>query len=152
MLLWLSPHPQPLRNRGIIVSEKVICRIMREEDLSVPFKKHRKYSSYKGEITPAALNILKRDFHADKPNEKWLADIIEFHILAGKIYLSLMIDCFDGLPVSWTIGTQPDAKRVNAMLDMAVKTLNPNEHPIMHIDRGCHYRWPGWINRMNQAG
>lgn len=141
-----------LRNRGIIISEKVVRRIMREENLSVPFKKRRKYSSYKGEITPAAPNILKRDFHADKPNEKWLTDITEFHIPAGKIYLSPMIDCFDGLPVSWAIGTRPDAELVNAMLDMAVKTLSPNEHPIVHTDRGCHYRWPGWINRMKQAG
>ena len=141
-----------LRNRGIIISEKVVRSIMREENLSVPFKKRRKYSSYKGEIIPAAPNILKRDFHADKPNEKWLTDITEFHIPAGKIYLSPMIDCFDGLPVSWTIGTQPDAKLVNVMLDMAVKTLSPNEYPIVYTDRGCHYRWPGRINCMNQAG
>jgi transposase InsO family protein len=60
--------------------------------------------SYKGEITPAVENLPERDFRADKPNLKWLTDITEFHIPAGKIYLSPVIDCFDGLAVSWTIG------------------------------------------------
>nr|MCR4651880.1 IS3 family transposase [Lachnospiraceae bacterium] len=83
---------------------------------------------------------------------KWLTDITEFHIPAGKVYLSPIIDCFDGLPVSWTIGTSPDAELVNTMLDNAVSILNENEHPIVHSDRGCHYRWPGWIERMEKAG
>ena len=80
---------------------------MQEENLVVPFVKMKKYSSYVGEVTPAVENLVKRDFHAGKPNELWLTDITEFHIPSGKIYLSPMIDCFDGLPVSWTIGTSP---------------------------------------------
>ena len=38
------------------------------------------------------------------------------------------------------------------MLDNAIQKLHENEHPIIHSDRGCHYRWPGWIDRMNSAG
>ena len=141
-----------LKNNGTTVSEKVVRRIMREEGLVVPLKKQRKYSSYKGEISPAVPNVIDRDFHADNPNEKWLTDITEFHIPAGRIYLSPIIDCFDGLPVCWTIGTSPDAELVNSMLDAAIQTLGDNEHPIVHSDRGCHYRWPGWIERMDAAG
>ena len=37
------------------------------------------------------------------------------------------------------------------MLDLAIQTLQENEHPIVHSDRGGHYRWPGWIDRMNAA-
>ena len=88
----------------------------------------------------------------DKPNLKWLTDITEFGIPAGKVYLSPIIDCFDGFPVSWTIGTSPDADLVNEMLDMAIATLSAGEHPIVHSDRGCHYRWPGWIERMENNG
>lgn len=143
---------QGLKNRGEVVSEKVVRRIMREEHLVVPTKKRRKYNSYKGEISPAVPNVINRDFHADAPNRKWLTDITEFHIPAGKIYLSPIIDCFDGLPVSWAIGTSPDAELVNTMLDEAISTLSPDEHPIVHSDRGCHYRWPGWIERMEKAG
>ena len=96
--------------------------------------------------------MIERSFHAEQPNIKWLTDITEFHIPAGKIYLSPIIDCFDGLPVSWTIGTSPDAELVNTMLDNAIGTLKGNDHPIIHSDRGAHYRWSGWIERMENAG
>ena len=137
---------------GSRVSEKVIRHLMKDENLVVKAKRRRKYNSYKGEITPAVENKIERDFHADAPNLKWLTDITEFHIPAGKIYLSPIIDCFDGLPVSWTIGTSPDADLVNTMLDNAINKLGDNEKPIVHSDRGCHYRWPGWIERMEKAG
>ena len=140
-----------LKRENITVSEKVVRRIMQEENLVVPFVKMKKYSSYVGEVTPAVKNLVKRNFHADKPNKLWLTDITEFHIPAGKIYLSPMIDCFDGLPVSWTIGTSPNADLANTMLDIAIKTLAKDEHPIIHTDRGGHYRWPGWIERMEKA-
>ena len=57
---------------------------MREEGLFLRIKSRQKYSSYKGEITPAVPNLLKRDFHASQPNTKWLTDITEFDIPAGK--------------------------------------------------------------------
>ena len=63
-----------------------------------------------------------------------------------------MIDCFDGLLVAWTIGTSPDAELVNTMLDDAISQLQEGEHPTVHTDWGCHYRWPGWITRMAVAG
>ena len=141
-----------LRTNGRIVSEKVVRRIMREEEMKVYNKRRRGYSSYKGEISPEVENVINRDFHAEKPNEKWLTDITEFSIPAGKVYLSPLIDCFDGMPVSWTIGTSPDAALVNTMLDNAISTLSENEKPLVHSDRGCHYRWPGWIERMEKAG
>ena len=141
-----------LRNRGKIVSEKVIKRLMREESLIVKLPKMRKYNAYKGEITPAVENIVNRDFHADAPNIKWLSDITEFQIKGGKVYLSPVIDCFDGAIVSWTMGTSPNAELVNDMLDMAIRTLKKGEKPIVHTDRGVHYRWPGWIYRMEKAG
>jgi transposase InsO family protein len=43
-----------------------------------------------------------------KPMKKWLTDLTEFRIPAGKVYLSPIIDCFDGMVVSWA-GTSPDA-------------------------------------------
>lgn len=141
-----------IKFNGARVSEKIIRRIMREERLIVPCKKKRRYNSYMGEISPAVENMVARDFHADSPNKKWLTDLTEFHIPAGKVYLSPIIDCFDGLAVSWTIGTRPDAELVNTMLDDAICSLKDGEHPIVHSDRGGHYRWPGWILRMENAG
>lgn len=141
-----------LQKEGTVVSEKVIRRIMKEENLTVTQKRNRKYCSYKGEITPAVDNLIARDFHAEKPNQKWLTDITEFSIKAGKVYLSPIIDCFDGMPVKWTIGTSPDANLVNSMLTEAIATLKADEKPIVHSDRGCHYRWPEWIKLMSEAG
>jgi|BioPla2DNA2_1021312.scaffolds.fasta_scaffold24966_1 transposase InsO family protein/transposase-like protein len=140
-----------LKNKGIVVSEKVIRKIMKQNGLIVYQPKQKKYSSYLGEISPEVENIIQRDFHATEPNAKWLTDITEFHIPSGKVYLSPIIDCFDGLVVSWTIGTAPNANLVNTMLDNAIATLKPNAHPIIHSDRGAHYRWPGWIKRMDDA-
>lgn len=141
-----------LRRSGMKISEKVVQRIMKEESLFIVCKRRRKYSSYRGEGLPAADNLLNRDFHADVPNEKWLTDITEFHLPAGKVYLSPIIDCFDGLITSWAIGTSPDAELVNTMLDRAVATLGKEERPLVHSDRGGHYRWPGWLSRMEAAG
>lgn len=141
-----------LKKIGITVSEKIVRRIMKEEHLTVPTKRMKKYSSYKGEITPEVDNIINRDFHAEQPNTKWLTDITEFAIPAGKVYLSPVIDCFDGMVVKWNIGTTPDSILVNKMLEDATGTLLPSEHPLVHTDRGCHYRWTGWIERMQAAG
>ena len=141
-----------LKRDGIHVSEKVIRRLMREEGLRAHGIRRRKFNSYVGEVSPAAPNLLQRDFHALTPNSKWLTDITEFAIPAGKVYLSPIIDCFDGLVVSWTIGTSPSAALANEMLDRAIVGLKAHEHPILHSDRGGHYRWPGWIERTTRAG
>lgn len=55
------------------------------------------------------------------------------------------------MPVSWSIGTTPDAELANSMLDKAIETLKPGETPIIHSDRGAHYRWPSWIKKTEDA-
>ena len=69
-----------LKREGIKLSEKIVRRIMKDEHLEVQHKRKRKYSSYKGEITPAVENIIDRNFHSAKPNQKWLTDITEFTV------------------------------------------------------------------------
>ena len=141
-----------LGRQKFCLSEKVVRRLMRQECLVVAAKMRRRYGSYLGEISPAPDNLINRDFQAAAPNEKWLTDITEFQIAAGKVYLSPMIECFDGLVVSWTIGTRPNAALVNTMLDTAIETLaNSDDRPVVHSDRGGHYRWPGWLTRMGDA-
>lgn len=141
-----------LRENKLCISEKVVRRLMTEEQLVVKRAGQRRYSSYCGEIGPAPENLLARNFRSFNPNEKWLTDITEFHLPAGKVYLSPVIDCFDGKVVSWSIGTRPDAKLVNGMLDDTLDTLRENEKPVIHSDRGGHYRWPGWLDRINASG
>ena len=136
----------------ITISEKVVQRLMKQESLVVSKPKRRRYGSYLGEISPAPENLIDRDFQASAPNEKWLTDITEFQIPAGKVYLSPIIDCFDGLVISWSLGAHPDAELVNTMLDAAIETVaGGNARPIVHSDRGAHYRWPGWLSRISDA-
>lgn len=141
-----------LSRQDVAISEKVVQRLMKQESLVVSKPRKRRYASYLGEISPAPENLINRDFQAAVPNEKWLTDITEFQIPAGKVYLSPIIDCFDGMVVSWTIGTSPDAELVNTMLDAAIETVaETSDRPIVHSDRGGHYRWPGWLSRMSDA-
>ena len=141
-----------LGKQQLYISEKIVQRLMKQECLVVSATRRRRYGSYLGEISPAPEKFINRDFRAAIPNEKWLTDITEFQIPARKVYLSPMIDCFDGLVVSWTIGTRPDADLVNTMLDAAIETVaNGHVRPVVHSDRGAHYRWPGWLSRIGNA-
>ena len=141
-----------LKGMGIVASAKRIMRLMTRHGLVPLFKSAKRYSSYKGELTKAPKNLVDRDFHAERPNMLWVTDLMEFSIPAGKAYLSPVIDCYDGMPVAWTIGTSPDSALANGMLADACSTLKDGEKPIIHSDRGCHYRWPEWIRICKEHG
>lgn len=97
------------------------------------------------------MAIVAYALHWAGSRSSYPTDITEFQIPAGKVYLSPIIDCFDGLVVSWSIGTRPDAELVNTMLDAAIETVaNRCDRPMVHSDRGAHYRWPGWLSRMRR--
>lgn len=138
-----------LRQEGLRLSEKVVRRLMAEEQLVASRYRRQRYSSYCGEIGPAPDNLLARDFKAAQPNQKWLTGITEFQLPAGKVWLSPVVGCFDGKVVSWSLSTRPDAELANTMLESAIGTLNAGDRPIIHSDRGGHYRW---LARVNAAG
>ena len=141
-----------LRSAGVIVSAKRIMRLMTTNGIIPLFKSSRRYSSYQGEISKAPKNLVARNFHAVNANQLWVTDITEMSIPAGKVYLSPIIDCYDGMPVAWTIGTSPNARLTNTMLQQACTTLQPGQTPTIHSDRGCHYRWPEWIRICREHG
>jgi transposase-like protein len=131
-----------LIRQQIFISEKAVRRLMRQEGLAAATTRRRRYGSYRGEISPAPENIINREFYAAAPNQKWLTDLTGFQIPAGKAYLSPVIDR----------GTRPDAELVNTMLDSATESVaGCKERPVVHSDRGAHYRWPGWLSRMQAA-
>ena len=138
--------------------EWTVRGIMRDEGLVArAAKKKRRYSSYEGEISAAPPNLLRDDrgrhhFRADNPNELWVTDVTEFRIPAGRVYLSPIVDCFDGMPLSWSISTSPDAEMANSSLLEACEWLDEGDRPKIHSDRGGHYRWPGWIAICEEHG
>ncbi|MFU0832633.1 MAG: hypothetical protein ACFWUC_06795 [Oscillospiraceae bacterium] len=111
--------------------------------LSSYLKENLIYTKYYG---------VPRNFRADKPNQKWLTDVTEFSIPAGKVYLSPIIDCYDGMLVAWNISCEPNAQLVNRLLDRAISTFPQNARLIIHSNRGGHYRWQGWLVRTRKAG
>lgn len=147
-----------LARRGVRMSEKVVRRVMAAEGLVARRRSRRRWSSYSGEESPAPPNLPLRedgthDFGACAPNRLWVTDITEFRLPGGrKAYLSPVVDCFDGRPVSWSIGAHPTAELANESLRAACATLSEGEHPVIHSDRGGHYRWPGWISICERNG
>lgn len=147
-----------LRRGGVRVSEKVVRRLMREAGLSARRRRRRRWSSYAGEASPAPPNLPLRedgthDFRARRPNELWVTDITEMaHPGGAKVYLSPVIDCFDGRPVGWSRGLRPTSELADSSLDSACATLSPGEAPAVHNDRGVHYRTASWIERCESHG
>lgn len=125
---------------------------MVEENLKATVTRRKGFNAYSGEFNPAPENLLNRNFKSSVPNEKWLTDITEIRIPAGKVYLSPIVDCFDGLITSWSIGASPNAKLVNTMLASGIATLKNEQKPIIHSDRGAHYRWPEWMRIIDESG
>lgn len=123
---------------------------MKEEKLFVytPKTKH-KYSSYKGEISPEVDNIVNRQFIVDEPHKQALTDITEFALKDGKVYLSPLLDCFDGSPIIWTVGKSPDSQLTNKMLKQAHGIIGKCGI-LIYSDRGFHYRLDSWINLMKE--
>ena len=83
-----------LENRKIHCNHKVVSRLMKELGL-VCRVRMKKYRSYKGEVGKLAPNLLNRNFHAEKPNQKWVTDVTEFtefHLFGQKLYLSILLD------------------------------------------------------------
>lgn len=87
-----------------------------------------------------AENILNRRFYADRPNEKWLTDVTEFHYYVGpmvrKLYLSAILDLCDRRIVFYAIRDTNDAALVHRTLDQALDT-NPGVYPLLHSDRAA---------------
>jgi len=148
--IWWS-----LRHAGMTVSEKVVRRLMAEDRIPVHGSKNkRKWTSYRGELTPAPPNLVQRNFHAKAPCQLWLTDITEFSAADGKLYLSAMIDCFDGKVVGVKTGRNPVMELAEDTLEQAL-TAHPEatQTPlVVHSDRGGHYRSRGWIRRTQAAG
>ena len=151
--IWAHLRRDP--ESPVAVSEKVVRRIMAEEGLRVRYNKRKAkgWSSYEGEISKAPENLVRRNFHADAPDALWLTDITEFRLPDdSKVYLSPVVDCFDGKPVSWSIGLRPTSELANASLRGAIARMAPGAEPIVHSDRGGHYRWPEWVRICEEAG
>lgn len=128
-----------MRARGVRINHKTISRLMGELGLSCKVRMHR-YSSYKGEIGKIAPNLLNRDFKATVPNQKWVTDITEFSLFGEKVYLSPILDLYNGEIISYQIDRRPCLQLVTDMLEKAVCKLPEGTELILHSDQGWQYQ------------
>ena len=131
------------KKHDIKANDKRVLRICRKTHIQSTIKWHPK-SCTRGSKDPAyiAKNYLNRDFHADAPNQKWLADVSEFKYYVGievrKVYLSAILDLYDRRIVSFVISDRNDNPLVMGTFDSAV-AKEPDAHPLFHSDRGFQY-------------
>ncbi|URZ08019.1 IS3 family transposase ISEnfa5 [Clostridium felsineum] len=132
-------------------NHKRIYRLMQSINMkSVIRRKKKIYIPSTPQIT--AKNILNRDFHADKPNQKWLTDVTEFKLTNGtKAYLSAILDLHDNSIVSYVLGKSNNNILVFETFDKAIVS-NPNAKPLFHSDRGFQYTSKSFRFKLDKIG
>ncbi len=140
-----------MHNRGYVINHKTVQRIMRSMGLKCYMRKAR-YRSYKGEVGRIAPNVLDRDFTAVRPNQKWVTDVTQINIKQAKLYLSPILDLFNGEIVSYNISTTPNLEQIFDMLDKAFAKTKHLKGLILHTDQGWQYQHVGYRKRLAGHG
>lgn len=130
-----------LRQLGQRVNHKKVQRLMGMLGLK-SLVRPKKYRSFKGEVGQAAPNELKRQFEANTANQKWVTDVTEFNVAGKKLYLSPVLDLYNGEVVAFETAERPKFELVSSMLEKALAKLGPGDRPILHSDQGWQYRMP----------
>ncbi|EAA9727544.1 IS3 family transposase [Salmonella enterica subsp. enterica serovar Typhimurium] len=140
-----------LRKQGIAINHKTVQRLMSELSLKALIRA-KKYRSWKGEVGKIAPNVLQRDFNAQKIKEKWVTDVTEFSIEGEKLYLSPILDLFNGEVIAYNISERPTMDLINGMLEKALSTLGANDSPILHSDQGWQYQMRSYQTKLKSYG
>ena len=138
-----------VRRVGHLVNHKTVQRLMGELQLKsrVRIKKYRAYRGEEGQVAP---NLLKRKFDAKRPNQKWVTDVTEFRVGGQKLYLSPILDLYNGEIIAFKTARRPLFDMVGAMLRQAFERLRPRDKPILHSDQGWQYRMPIYRRVLNE--
>lgn len=140
-----------LHNRGCQINHKTVQRLMKLLGLKCMVR-IKKYRSYKGQIGKIAPNLIQRDFKADGPNKKWTTDITEFSLFGTKLYLSPILDMYNGEIISYNISEHPVLNQVMDMLDKAFLKIPDDTNLIFHSDQGWQYQHKQYQKRLQQKG
>ena len=142
-----------LRNRGFVVNQKKVQRLMKLFGLSSQIRRKHKYSSYQGEVGKKADNLIQRQFEAANPMEKCYTDVTEFAIpnSTHKLYLSPVLDGFNSEIIAYNLSTSPNLEQVKSMLDQSF-TEEHYENTILHSDQGWQYQHQFYHDFLKQNG
>ena len=136
-----------MHNRGCTINHKTVQKLMLSMSLKCQIRKVR-YRSYRGEVGKIAPNLINRDFAATAPNQKWATDITQISIGETKLYLSPLLDMFNGEIISYNISTSPNMEQVYDMLDKAFAKYDKLDGLIIHSDQGWQYQHYGYRKRL----
>lgn len=100
----------------------------------------KKYRCYKGEVGKIAPNPLNRNFHAERPNQKWVTDVTKFSLFGQKLYLSSILDLYHGYLVSYSISERPTLNMVTSMIAKPFETIPYGTELIFHSDQRWQYQ------------
>lgn len=138
-----------IRQTGTIVNHKTVQRLMREMGLK-SLVRPKKYRSYKGAVGRVAPNVLQRQFQARRPNRKWVTDVTEFNVAGEKLYLSPVLDLYNGEIIAYETARRPTFEMVSNMLKKAFRRLSPKDRPLLHSDQGWQYQTPAYQRMLKQ--
>jgi len=140
-----------LRGDGCCINHKTVQKLMTQIGLKAKRKK-RHYHSYKGECGKIAPNVIDRNFSAEKPNQKWTTDVSQICIGEKKLYISPILDMFNGEIITYTLSRSPDLKMVTDMLNKAFKKHRDIDGLMMHSDQGWHYQHMKYQKMLTEKG
>ena len=142
-----------LRNRGYLVNQKRVQRLMKVLNLQAKIRQKRKYSSHKGDVGKKAENLIQRQFEGSKTMEKCYTDVTEFAIPAStqKLYLSPVLDGFNSEIIAYNLSTSPNLEQVKTMLEQAF-TEKHYENTILHSDQGWQYQHDSYHQFLESKG
>jgi putative transposase len=139
-----------LKHKGLVVNHKRVSRLMKECGLK-SLVRAKKYKSYKGQQGKVTRNLLKRNFKARRPNQKWATDVTEFTVAGKKLYFSPILDLYNGEVVSFNISPSPTFYQTMDMLEQALKKLPAGAKPILHSDQGWQYQMKAYQQRLRAS-
>jgi putative transposase len=141
-----------LQAQGITCARKRVARLMREQGLAARRPRHRTITTQSEQGAQVAPNLLQRDFSADQPNTKWVADTTYIWTAEGWLYLAVVLDLFSRMVVGWSMATIQDATLVVQALQMALTRRRPQAGLLHHSDRGSTYTSESYQALLQQEG
>lgn len=142
---------EELRNAGSVVNHKTVQRLMQLLGLK-SLVRPKKYRSYRGQFNAHVPNVLDRQFQAEHPNQKWVTDVTEFNVRGDKLYLSPVLDLYNGEIVAYETQRSPHMSLVSNMLKEALARLKGEDAPMLHSDQGWQYQMPAWRRQLAAHG
>ena len=146
MWLWL-------KTQDIFCDPKTVLRIMQKYDLLSEIRRRRKWQQM-GQQVHKYKNLLNRQFHADRPNSKWVTDISYIHTKQGVLYLSMIRDLYDNSIVAYKTATQQTVNLVLDTIRLAMKREKKRAAAELqlHSDQGFQYTSHAYFQLTKQYG